>query len=156
MWAKCGPIHPRQPGLTFAHASVTLGTASQAGKNRHVEDAITKALRNIVREEIEAALKRHRPVAPKKEQRERLAAPHHAPISRCTRCEHLERLERLRGYEPLWNTTDVAEFLGIARKTVLNRISLGQFPQPIKNGRLNAFRPADIVAYRQAQFDQRE
>lgn len=136
----------------FTHATIVLGAASQAGENRRVEDAITKALRSIIREEIEAALKRNRIEAPKKEQRERLTAPQSAPTSRCARCEHLGRFESLHGHEPLWNTADVAEFLGIARKTVFNRISLGQFPRPIKNGRLNAFRSADIIAYRQAQL----
>lgn len=51
-------------------------------------------------------------------------------------------------FEPMWNTKQAAEFLGLKPKTVLNRVSTGEFPKPMKNGRLNAFRPSEIVAYR--------
>lgn len=51
-------------------------------------------------------------------------------------------------YEPTWTTAQVAEFLGLKPKTIRNRLALGQFPKPRKNGRLNAFIPSEIAAYR--------
>lgn len=51
-------------------------------------------------------------------------------------------------YEPTWTTAQVAEFLGLARKTVYNRVSLGEIPAPRKQGKLNAFIPSEIAAYR--------
>lgn len=51
-------------------------------------------------------------------------------------------------YEPTWTTAQVAEFLGVKPKTIRNRISLGEFPKPRKQGRLNAFIPSEIAAYR--------
>lgn len=53
-------------------------------------------------------------------------------------------------HEPTWTTLQVAEFLGLARQTVYNMISEGEpgFPKPRKQGRLNAFIPSEIAAYR--------
>lgn len=51
-------------------------------------------------------------------------------------------------YEPTWTTKQVAEFLGLAPKTIRNRMSLGEFPKPRKQGRLNAFIPSEVAAYR--------
>lgn len=51
-------------------------------------------------------------------------------------------------YEPTWTTAQVAEFLGLKPKTIRNRLALGEFPKPRKNGRLNAFLPSEIAAYR--------
>lgn len=51
-------------------------------------------------------------------------------------------------YEPTWTAAQVAEFLGLKPKTIHNRISAGVFPKPRKNGRLNAFIPSEIAAYR--------
>ena len=51
------------------------------------------------------------------------------------------------GYEPTWTTAQVAEFLGIARKTVYNLVSLGVIKRH-KQGSLNAFIPSEIAAYR--------
>ena len=51
-------------------------------------------------------------------------------------------------YEPTWTTSQVAEFLGLARKTVYNLVSLGELPHR-KQGRLNAFIPSEIAAYRE-------
>lgn len=53
-------------------------------------------------------------------------------------------------YEPTWTTVQVAEFLGLARQTVYNMVSQGEpgFPKPRKHGRLNAFIPSEIAAYR--------
>ena len=50
-------------------------------------------------------------------------------------------------HEPTWTTIQVAEFLGIARKTVYNLVSLGKLPHR-KQGSLNAFIPSEIAAYR--------
>lgn len=52
------------------------------------------------------------------------------------------------GYEPTWTTAQVAEFLGLKPKTIRNRVALGKFPRPRKQGRLNAFIPSEIAAYR--------
>ena len=57
------------------------------------------------------------------------------------------------GYEPTWTTAQVAEFLGLKPKTIRNRLALGEFPKPRKNGRLNAFLPSEIAAYRAEQLD---
>ena len=52
-------------------------------------------------------------------------------------------------YEPTWTTEQAAEFLGIARKTLYNRVSLGTAPAPRKMGRLNGFIPSELAAYRE-------
>lgn len=51
-----------------------------------------------------------------------------------------------------WTTKQVAEFMGLSTKTILNRISLGTFPAPKKQGRLNAFDPKEIRSYRDTQL----
>ncbi|CAG7622384.1 helix-turn-helix transcriptional regulator [Leucobacter soli] len=53
-------------------------------------------------------------------------------------------------YEPTWTTKQVAEFLGLAVQTVYNLRSAGEpdFPRPRKQGRLNAFIPSEVAAYR--------
>lgn len=53
-------------------------------------------------------------------------------------------------YEPTWTTRQVAEFLGLARQTVYNMVSeeAEGFPKPRKQGRLNAFLPSEVAAYR--------
>lgn len=54
------------------------------------------------------------------------------------------------GYEPTWTTAQVAEFLGLKRQTVYNMISekTPGFPLPRKQGKLNAFIPSEVAAYR--------
>ena len=53
-------------------------------------------------------------------------------------------------YEPTWTTRQVAEFLGLAVQTVYNLMSqdVAGFPKPRKQGRLNAFIPSEVAAYR--------
>lgn len=51
-------------------------------------------------------------------------------------------------HEATWTTAQVAEFLGLARKTVLNLVSLGELRRD-KQGRLNAFTPSEVIAYRE-------
>lgn len=55
-------------------------------------------------------------------------------------------------FEPTWTTKQVAEFLGIKVQTVYNMLDpkLGNpaFPRPRKQGRLNAFIPSEVAAYR--------
>ena len=53
-------------------------------------------------------------------------------------------------YEPTWTTKQVAEYLGLAVQTIYNMISeeVPGFPSPRKQGRLNAFVPSEIAAYR--------
>lgn len=53
-------------------------------------------------------------------------------------------------YEPTWTTKQVAEYLGLAVQTIYNRISeeVPGFPEPRKQGRLNAFIPSEVAAYR--------
>lgn len=50
-------------------------------------------------------------------------------------------------YEPTWTTEQAAEFLGLARKTVYNLVSEGVITRH-KLGRLNAFIPSEVAAYR--------
>lgn len=65
-------------------------------------------------------------------------------------CEHCPGTAPMRfdGYEPTWTTAQVAEFMGVAVKTIRNRVSLGTFPRPRKQGRLNAFIPSEVATYR--------
>lgn len=52
-------------------------------------------------------------------------------------------------YEPTWTTKQVAEFLGLAQQTVYNMLGTSdEFPKPRKQGRLNAFIPSEVAAYR--------
>ena len=53
-------------------------------------------------------------------------------------------------YEPTWTTKQVAEFLGLKVQTVYNLVSeqAPGFPKPRKQGRLNAFIPSEVAAFR--------
>lgn len=51
-------------------------------------------------------------------------------------------------YEPTWTTRQAAEFLGIAPRTLANKISKGEFPKPRKQGKLNAFIPSEVAEIR--------
>jgi len=53
-------------------------------------------------------------------------------------------------YEPTWTTDQVAEFLGLKPQTIYNRVSqkIAGFPQPRKQGRINAFIPSEVASYR--------
>ncbi|UOQ57206.1 hypothetical protein MUN78_16375 [Leucobacter allii] len=55
-------------------------------------------------------------------------------------------------FEPTWTTKQVAEFLGLKVQTVYNRLDHKrgepEFPRPKKQGRLNAFIPSEVAAYR--------
>lgn len=97
-----------------------------------MENAITAVVRKIVREEVQAARK----------------PPERSRDKAC--CEHCPGPLPMHfdGYEPTWTTAQVAEFMGVAVKTIRNRVSLGTFPKPRKQGRLNAFVPSEVAAYR--------
>lgn len=53
-------------------------------------------------------------------------------------------------HEPTWTTRQVSEYLGLAVQTIYNMVSKETpgFPSPRKQGRLNAFIPSEVAAYR--------
>lgn len=53
--------------------------------------------------------------------------------------------------EPTWTTAQAAEFLGLAKKTVLNLCSKGEIPFR-KNGRINGYLPSELAQFRASRL----
>ncbi len=106
-----------------------------------MEDAITKAIRAIVREEVHQRMLVELPRAVAKAIAEEEAAQ---PVVRAV----WQAGNNI--FEPSWTTKQVAEFLGLKPRTIHNRVSasIDGFPRPRKHGKLNAFIPSEVAAYR--------
>lgn len=53
----------------------------------------------------------------------------------------------------VFNTRAAAEYCGIAVKTLRNKLTAGEFPEPHKQGRLNGWFQDELDAYNASQFE---
>lgn len=106
-----------------------------------MEDTITQAIRAVVREEVRKQMLVELPRAIAKAKAAEEAAKPAVPALWHAGSD---------AYEPTWTTKQVAEFLGLKPRTIHNRVSEGVdgFPRPRKHGKLNAFIPSEVAAYR--------
>lgn len=111
---------------------------------KSMEDIITRAIRDIIRQELEAAIAALPPAEP--------PAPLPVRVECTCPCRAFTMIDKSVEY---WNTAQATAYLGLSRKTVLNMCSSGKIPF-IKNGRINAYRPAELQLFRYKRCDRTE
>lgn len=108
---------------------------------------IESEVQKLVREELGRAIERLR-----------RGSESEGKIATCLVCGHdgarHDASAFVPGYEPAWTTAQVAAFLGLKPRTILNILSAktAGFPKPRKNGKLHAFVPSEVAEYRRARL----
>ncbi len=71
-----------------------------------------------------------------------------------TRMERIEKMISGESTPELLNSEETAKFLGIAPRTLFNRMQEPGFPTPIRVGRFNRFRKQDLASWVNNQVSQ--